>query len=123
MENDDRTFGYPIFSRIAYNMRFSSLFILPQRILLLPCFGSPFVKGLQGFCVYNACGGGTGSGLGCLMLERLSVALLVIFDSFVFGQPMGPWGIYQGKPTIWGIYKVNTSFGESIIYKVNPENL
>eukprot|EP00438_Fugacium_kawagutii_P020986 Skav232591 [mRNA] locus=scaffold2040:52364:63503:- [translate_table: standard] len=28
---------------------------------------------LQGFCVYNACGGGTGSGLGCLMLERLSV--------------------------------------------------
>ncbi|CAK8990708.1 unnamed protein product [Durusdinium trenchii] len=29
--------------------------------------------GLQGFCVYNACGGGTGSGLGCLMLERLSV--------------------------------------------------
>lgn len=30
-------------------------------------------RGLQGFCVYNACGGGTGSGLGCLMLERLSV--------------------------------------------------
>ena len=29
--------------------------------------------GLQGFCVYNACGGGTRSGLGCLMLERLSV--------------------------------------------------
>ena len=23
--------------------------------------------------MYNACGGGTGSGLGCLMLERLSV--------------------------------------------------
>ena len=33
-----------------------------------------FPWGLQGFCVYNACGGGTGSGLGCLMLERLSVA-------------------------------------------------
>jgi len=31
------------------------------------------VQGLQGFCVYNACGGGAGSGLGCLMLERLSV--------------------------------------------------
>merc|ERR1711924_509910 len=29
--------------------------------------------GLQGFMLYNACGGGTGSGLGCLMLERLSV--------------------------------------------------
>merc|ERR1712159_681784 len=29
--------------------------------------------GLQGFVVFNACGGGTGSGLGCLMLERLSV--------------------------------------------------
>ena len=29
--------------------------------------------GLQGFLVFNACGGGTGSGLGCLMLERLSV--------------------------------------------------
>ena len=29
--------------------------------------------GLQGFLIYNACGGGTGSGLGCLMLERLSV--------------------------------------------------
>ena len=31
--------------------------------------------GLQGFCVYNACGGGTGSGLGCLMLERPSGAV------------------------------------------------
>ena len=29
--------------------------------------------GLQGFMVFNAVGGGTGSGLGCLMLERLSV--------------------------------------------------
>ena len=29
--------------------------------------------GLQGFMVYYACGGGTGSGLGCLMSERLSV--------------------------------------------------
>ncbi|EER15536.1 Tubulin alpha chain, putative, partial [Perkinsus marinus ATCC 50983] len=29
--------------------------------------------GLQGFLVFNACGGGTGSGLGCLILERLSV--------------------------------------------------
>merc|ERR1712147_577171 len=29
--------------------------------------------GLRGFMVYNAVGGGTGSGLGCLMLERLSV--------------------------------------------------
>ena len=28
------------------------------------------LPGLQGFCVYNACGGGTGSGLGCLMLDR-----------------------------------------------------
>ena len=27
----------------------------------------------KGFMVYNAVGGGTGSGLGCLMLERLSV--------------------------------------------------
>merc|ERR1712100_603537 len=29
--------------------------------------------GLQGFLVFNAVGGGTGSGLGCLLLERLSV--------------------------------------------------
>merc|ERR1712187_261591 len=29
--------------------------------------------GLQGFLIYNAVGGGTGSGLACLMLERLSV--------------------------------------------------
>merc|ERR1712036_37247 len=29
--------------------------------------------GLQGFMIFNACGGGTGSGLGCLLLERLSV--------------------------------------------------
>merc|ERR1719337_89025 len=29
--------------------------------------------GLQGFMIFNVCGGGTGSGLGCLMLERLSV--------------------------------------------------
>merc|ERR1719359_2810224 len=27
--------------------------------------------GLQGFMIFNACGGGTGSGLGCLLLERL----------------------------------------------------
>ena len=29
--------------------------------------------GLQGFLVFNAVGGGTGSGLGLLLLERLSV--------------------------------------------------
>ena len=29
--------------------------------------------GLQRFMVFNACGGGTGSGLGCLLFERLSV--------------------------------------------------
>ena len=29
--------------------------------------------GLQGFMVFNSAGGGTGSGLGCLLLERLSV--------------------------------------------------
>jgi len=29
--------------------------------------------GLQGFLVFNAVGGGTGSGLGALLLERLSV--------------------------------------------------
>merc|ERR1712233_140380 len=29
--------------------------------------------GLQGFMIFNAVGGGTGSGLGCPMLERLSV--------------------------------------------------
>ena len=40
------------------------------------------IRGLQGFCVYNACGGGTGSGLGCLMLERLSVALINISACF-----------------------------------------
>merc|ERR1711956_187919 len=28
--------------------------------------------GLQGFMIYHACGGGTGSGPGCLMLECLS---------------------------------------------------
>jgi tubulin alpha len=32
----------------------------------------PFA-GLQGFLVFNAVGGGTGSGLGSLLLERLSV--------------------------------------------------
>ena len=30
-------------------------------------------SGLQGFLVFNAVGGGTGSGLGSLLLERLSV--------------------------------------------------
>merc|ERR1712226_1194289 len=29
--------------------------------------------GLQGFLIYHAVGGGTGSGLGCLMIERLAV--------------------------------------------------
>merc|ERR1712185_434054 len=28
---------------------------------------------MGGFMVFNACGGGTGSGLGCLLLERLSI--------------------------------------------------
>ena len=37
---------------------------------------SQLIQGLQGFCVYNACGGGTGSGLGCLMLERLSLGFV-----------------------------------------------
>jgi len=30
-------------------------------------------SGLQGFLMFNAVGGGTGSGLGCLLLERLSI--------------------------------------------------
>ena len=29
--------------------------------------------GLQGFMIFRAGGGGTGSGLGCLMLERISI--------------------------------------------------
>ena len=33
----------------------------------------PGSAGLQGFLVFNAVGGGTGSGLGSLLLERLSV--------------------------------------------------
>ena len=41
-------------------------------VLISPC---TFAKttSRQGFMVFNACGGGTGSGLGCLLLERLSV--------------------------------------------------
>merc|ERR1712124_43247 len=35
--------------------------------------GADNCTGLQGFMIFNAVGGGTGSGLGCLMLERLSV--------------------------------------------------
>ncbi|KAL1820962.1 hypothetical protein ACET3Z_015831 [Daucus carota] len=34
--------------------------------------------GLQGFLVFNAVGGGTGSGLGSLLLERLSVSTAVV---------------------------------------------
>ena len=30
-------------------------------------------SGRQGFMIFNAAGGGTGSGLACLMLERVSV--------------------------------------------------
>ena len=41
--------------------------------ILGPSLWHTRLSGLQGFCVYNACGGGTGSGLGCLMLERLSL--------------------------------------------------
>jgi len=36
--------------------------------------------GLQGFLVFNAVGGGTGSGLGSLLLERLSVDNEAIYD-------------------------------------------
>ena len=48
----------------------SALVLVPH--VLCSC-SATIGSGLQGFCVYNACGGGTGSGLGCLMLERLSV--------------------------------------------------
>ena len=41
-------------------------------VLISPCI-SEKLPNLQGFMVFNACGGGTGSGLGCLLLERLSV--------------------------------------------------
>jgi len=104
MENDDRTFGYPIFSRIAYNMRFFFLCVHFARDPLVAMFWVPLCERIAGF----------------LRVQRVRVAALdpawaaVIFDSFVFGQPMGPWAIYQGRSTIWGIYKVNTSFGESI---------
>merc|ERR1711966_379331 len=33
--------------------------------------------GLQGFLVFNAVGGGTGSGLGSLLLERTDVAVMI----------------------------------------------
>merc|ERR1712170_335984 len=52
--------------------------------------------GLQGFLVYNACGGGTGSVLGCLMLERLSVdygkkSKLVSQSGLVLKLPLQLW--------------------------------
>lgn len=39
-----------------------------------PCFPLPcFVVAVQGFLVYHTTGGGTGSGLGALILERLAM--------------------------------------------------
>ena len=52
--------------------------------------------GLQGFMVFNAVGGGTGSGLGCLMLERLSVDYgkksKLSFTVWACPQVEGCWG-------------------------------
>ena len=42
-------------------------------VLISPCTFAKTTSRKKGFMVFNACGGGTGSGLGCLLLERLSV--------------------------------------------------
>ena len=56
---------------------------------------APPPRGLQGFCVYNACGGGTGSGLGCLMLERLwhgcITSLIFLLAIFVRCEDVGAY--------------------------------
>ena len=65
------------FFRVFFCFRFQSQFAKTNGVAVFPFFFDNLLarwfRGLQGFCVYNACGGGTGSGLGCLMLERLSV--------------------------------------------------
>ena len=66
-----------LFLRTAKQFRVRFLWMFASRnCKYFPCqmCSCNFPWGLQGFCVYNACGGGTGSGPGCLMLERLSVA-------------------------------------------------
>jgi tubulin alpha len=60
--------------------------------------------GLQGFLVFSAVGGGTGSGLGSLLLERLSVDYgkksklgFTIYPSPQV-HPQKSFGKIQGKP-------------------------
>lgn len=48
------------------------------------------LPGLQGFCVYNACGGGTGSGLGCLMLDWEVRRIQLLEANEPLGTPLAP---------------------------------
>lgn len=75
--------GKPISNavQISYFLRFLALFcicyVVGREIVEL-CLErirklADNCTGLQGFLVFNAVGGGTGSGLGSLLLERLSV--------------------------------------------------
>lgn len=68
-----------------------------------------FGQGLQGFCVYNACGGGTGSGLGCLMLERLSVDYgkksKISFTASWNEHVLGIWFLF--RLAVYIVYTVN----------------
>lgn len=52
----------------------ATISVLPQHVCQYSgMIGVMRASGLQGFLVFNAVGGGTGSGLGSLLLERLSV--------------------------------------------------
>jgi len=58
-----------VYARGHYTIGREMIYILLDRIRV----AAEKCSGLQGFMMYNAVGGGTGSGLGCLLLERLSV--------------------------------------------------
>jgi len=58
-----------LYARGHYTIGREMIYILLDRIRI----AAEKCSGLQGFMMYNAVGGGTGSGLGCLLLERLSV--------------------------------------------------
>lgn len=75
------------YSLLMFLLRFSALRVVLTFLGFLAAVGKEIVDlcldrirkladnctGLQGFLVFNAVGGGTGSGLGSLLLERLSV--------------------------------------------------
>jgi tubulin alpha len=87
--------------------------------------------GLQGFMVYHAVGGGTGSGLGSLLLERLSVDYgkktklsMCIFPSpQVSGAVVEPYNSILSCHSLLEHTEVSVMYDNEAIYDICRRNL